>query len=100
MLQRHDVEATVTERQLERARDLERYLPALPGALGQIACGIDERLAEVDARHPAAMARGQKARRPADARPDVENRHVGGDPGQRGKLGGGGEPARVDLVER
>ena len=100
MLQQHDVETAVVEGKLQRAGGLKRHLPALSRALGQIARGIDEWLAEVDARDLAAIGRSQKARRPADARADIQNRHVGGDPGQLGKLGGRGEPPGVKLVER
>ena len=99
MLQQHDVETAVVKWKLQRAGGLERHLPALSRALGQIARGIHEWLAEVDARNPAAIGRSQKARRPADARADIQNRHVGGDPSQLGKLGGRGEPAGVKLVE-
>ena len=100
MLQQHDVEAAVVEWKLQRAGGLERHLPALSRALGQIARGIHEWLAEVDARDLAAIGRRQKARRPADARADIQNRHVGGDPSQLGKLGGRREPPGVKLVER
>src|SRR5437879_4678796 len=45
------------------------------------------------------MGRGQKARRPADTRADIQNRYVSGDPGQFGEVGGRGEPTGVKLVE-
>src|ERR1700722_19660034 len=99
MLQQHGVKPAVIKWKLQRAGGLERDLPALSGALGQIARGVHEWLAEVDARNPAAIGRGQKARRSADARADVKNRHVGGDPSQLGKLGGRCESAGVKLVE-
>src|SRR3954469_13799122 len=99
MLQQHDIETAIVEWKLQRAGGLERHLSALSRTLGQIARGIDEWLAEVDAGDPAAIARRQKARRPADAPADIQNRHVGGDPSQLGKLGGRREPAGVKLVE-
>ncbi len=99
MLQQHYVEMAVVERKVQRAGGLKRHLPALSRPLGQIARGIDEWLAEVDARNPAAIGRGQKARRPANARSDIQNRHVGGNPGQLGKLGGRCQPSGVKLVE-
>src|SRR5262249_11600598 len=99
MLQQHDVETAVVEWKLQRAGGLEQHLPALSRTLGQIARGIDERLAEVDAGNPAAKGRGQKARRPADARADIQNRRVDGDASQFGKVGGGRESAGVKLVE-
>src|SRR5215469_11602650 len=99
MLQQHDVETAGVKRELERAGSLKRHLSALSRTLGQIARGIHEWLAEVDARNLAAVGRGQKARRPADACADVQNRHAGGDPGQLAKLGGSSEPAGVKLVE-
>jgi hypothetical protein len=72
---------------------------ALAGPLRQIARGIDEWLAEVDARNLAAIGRSQKARRPAESRSDIQNRHVGGYPSQLGKLNGRCEPAGVKLIE-
>src|ERR1700738_1197663 len=60
MLEQHDVETAVVEWKLQRAGGLKRHLPALSGALGQIARGIDEWFAEVDARHPAALGRSEK----------------------------------------
>src|SRR5215469_10978268 len=84
---------------LQRIGDLKRHLPALSRALCQIARGIHEWLAEVDARDPAAIGRSEKARRPTDAGADIEDRHAGSDPDQRGKLGGRGKPAGVKLVE-
>src|SRR5258708_33703124 len=99
MLQQHDVETAVVEWKLQRAGGLERHLPALSSALGQMARGIHEWLAEVAARPPTAIGRSKKACRPADARADIQNRQVGGDPGQLGKLGGRSEPACVKLVE-
>src|SRR5262245_19619942 len=99
MLQQRDVETAVVERKLQRAGGFKRHSPALARALGQIARGIHEWPAEVDARDPAAMGRSQKARRPADARPDVQNRHLGGDARQLAKFGGSSEPAGVKLVE-
>src|SRR6185437_15066634 len=68
--------------------------------LGQIACGLDEGLAEIDSGHLATMARRQKARRSADSRADIDHRVVGGDPGQLGEFRGGREPPRMELVER
>ena len=100
MLQQRDVEAAVVEGKLQRAGGLERHLSALSRPLGQIARGIDEWLAEVDTRDLAAIGRGQKPRRPANARSDIQNRHIGGNPSQPGKLGGRGEPSGVKLVER
>jgi hypothetical protein len=98
MLQQRDIKTAVVKWKLERTRGLERRLPAQARALGQIARGIHEGLAEIDARNPAATGRSQKARRPADARTDVQNPHVSGDPSQLGKLGGRSEPAGVKLV--
>ena len=89
----------VVKWKLQRAGSLERHLPALSRPLGQIARSIDERLAEVDARNLAAKGRGQKASRPADPGAHVQNRHIGGDPCQLGKISGSGEPAGVKLVE-
>lgn len=89
----------VVERKVQRAGGLKRHPLALSRPLRQIARGIDEWLAEVDARNPAAIGRGQKARRPANSRSDIQNRHGGGDPGQLGKLNGRCEPAGVKLVE-
>src|SRR6516164_8256367 len=99
MLQQHDVETAVVKWKLHRTGGLERHPSALSRALGQIARAIHERLAEIDADDPTAIGRSEKTRRPADTRPDVQNRRVGGDPGQRGKLGGRSEPAGVELVE-
>src|SRR5258708_30329965 len=99
MLQQHDVETAVVEWKLQRAGGLERHLPALSSALGQIARGSSEWLDEVDARHPTAIGRAQNGCGPADARADIQNRQVGSDPGQLGKLGGRSEPACVKLVE-
>jgi hypothetical protein len=73
MLQQHDVETVVIKWKLQRASDLKRHLPTLSRALGQIARGIHEWLAEVDAHNTAATGRSQKARRPADARADIQN---------------------------
>ena len=88
MLQQHHLEMAVVERKFQRASGLKRHPPVLSRALGQIPRGIDEWLAEVDTRNLAATGRGQKARRPADARADIQNRHVGGNPSQLGKLNG------------
>ena len=99
MLQQRHIETPVTKRKLQRAGGLKRHMLALPRAPGQVAGGLDEGLAEVDARHPAAIGLGQIARRPANARADIENRHVGGDPSEPGKLGGRGEPTGVKLVK-
>jgi len=99
MLQQHNVKPFIVKWKLQRAGGLERDLPALSGALGQIARGIHERLAEIDTRNPAAIGRSQKARRPADTRSDIQNRHVGGNPSQLGKLNGRREPSGVKLVE-
>src|SRR5262249_54389676 len=100
MLQQHDVEIAVIKRELERAGGLEPHPPALSRALGQIARRLDEWLAEIDTRNPAAIiGRRQKARGTADARANIENRHLGRDPSQLGKLVGRGEAARVKLVE-
>src|SRR5262249_12245954 len=89
----------VVERKRERARGLKRHPLALSGPLRQIARGINERLAEVDAGNLAAICRRQKARRAADSRSDIENRHAGGNPDQLGKLNGRREPSRVKLVD-
>src|SRR5258708_17970042 len=97
MLEQHGVETTVVKWKLQRTGGLERHLPALSRALGQIAGGIHEWLAEVDARNPAAVSCSEKARRPADARAHIQHRHVGRDPSQLGKLGGPSEPAPVNL---
>ena len=67
MLQQHNVETAGVKRKLKRASGLKRHLSALSRTLGEIARGIDEWLAEVDAGNLAATGRGQKARRPADA---------------------------------
>src|SRR5258707_11810145 len=99
MLEQHDVETAVVKWKLQRTGGLERHLPALSRALGQIAGGIHEWLAEVDARNLAAVSCGQKAHRPADARANIQNGHVGRDPSQLGKLGGRSEPAGVKLVK-
>jgi SAM-dependent methyltransferase len=75
MLHRNDSEMTVAERQIQRAGRLKRHLLALSRALGssrivaqlgQVAHSFDERLVEVDAHHPAAIGRSQKA--PAGSR--------------------------------
>src|SRR4051812_8426 len=89
----------VVERKLQRAGGLERHPLALSRPLRQIARGIDEWLAEVDARNPAAIGRGEKARRSANARSDIQNRHIGGNPSQFGKLDRRREPAGVKLVD-
>ena len=99
MLQQHGVERGGVEWQFERAAGLERYERALPGPFGQIARGIDEGHAEVDARHPAAASRRQKSRRSADAGADIQHRHAGGDPGELRQLGGRCKPTRVKLIE-
>src|SRR6516225_7738017 len=99
MLQQHDVEMAVVERKLQRAGGLERHLSALTRPLRQIARGIDEWLAEVDAHNSAAIGRSQEARRPADARAGIQNRHAGSNPSQLGKLYGGCEPSGMKLVE-
>jgi hypothetical protein len=57
MLQQHDVEMAVVERKFQRAGGLKRHPLALSRPLGQIARGIDEWLAEVDARNLAAICR-------------------------------------------
>src|SRR5579859_1736303 len=98
MLEQHDVEAACIKWKLQRAAGLEGHLRALSRALGQIARGIHEWLAEVDAGNPASVSCRQKARRSADAGADIQNCHVGGDPGQLGELGGRSEPAGVKLV--
>ena len=99
VLKKRDVQMTVVERKVQRAGRLERHLPALSRPLGQIARGIDEWLAEVDARNPAAIGRSQKARRPAKTGADIQSRHVGGDLRQPGKLCGRSEPAGMELVD-
>ena len=99
MLQQHDVETAVVEGKRQRAARLERYLPALPRPPSEIDRGFDERFAEVDAGHRATIGRGEKTRWPTHSRPDVEDRHVGRDAGQFGKLGCRGEPTGVELVE-
>ena len=82
MLQQHNVETAGIERKLERAGGLKRHLPALSSTLRQITRGIDECLAEIDARNVAAEGCGQRARRSTNARANVQNRHTGGDPDQ------------------
>src|SRR5215472_5984307 len=99
MLQQHDVEMAVVEGKFQRAGGLKRHSLALSRPLRQIARGMDEWLAEVDARNLAAVCRSQKARRPANARSDIQNRHVGGNPSQLGKLHGRCESSGVKLVE-
>src|SRR5690348_13666732 len=99
MLQQHDIEMAVVEWELQRAGGLERHPLALPRPLRQVACGVDEWLAEIDARNPAAICRSEKARRSANSRSDIQDRHVRGNPGQVGKLNGGREPSGVKLVE-
>ena len=99
MLQQRGVEAFLLEGKLQRAGRPERHPQSLARARGQIACGLHEGLAEIDAGDPAAIARRQKARRPADARTNIQNRHLGGDSNELGKLGGRGQPSRVKLVQ-
>src|SRR5260370_37693911 len=99
MLQQHDVEMAVVERKFQRTGGLKRNPLALSPPLRQIARGVDEWLAEVDARNLAAICRGQKTRRPANAPSDIHNRHVGALPSQLGKLNGPGQPAGVKLVQ-
>jgi hypothetical protein len=67
VLQQHDIETAIVKGKLERAGGLERHLPGLSRAFGQIARGIHEGRAEVDAPNLAAIGRSQIARRPADA---------------------------------
>ncbi len=77
----------VAEGKLQGAGGLERRLLALARTLCQIARGLDERLAEVDARYPAAMGRredGAPGRREPSRRPSTAM--LGGDPGQLGQL--------------
>src|SRR5258707_13179927 len=99
MLQQRDVEMAVVKGKFQRAGGLERHSLALSRPLRQIARGIDEWLAEVDAGNLAAICRSQKARRPANSRSDIQNRHVGGNPSQLGKLNGRCQPSGVELVE-
>jgi hypothetical protein len=99
MLQQHDVEMAVVERKFLRAGGLKRHPLALSRPLSQIARGIDEWLAEVDACNLAAICRSYKARRSANSLSDIQNRHVGGSPSQLGKLNGRYEPAGVKLVQ-
>ena len=99
VLQEGGVEAAIVEGKFQRVAGLEGHLPALPGARGQIARGVHEGLAEVDAGDAAAKGRRQEARRPADTRADIQHRHVRRDPGQLGKLRGRSQPPGVKLVE-
>jgi hypothetical protein len=99
MLQQGDVEAAIRERKLQRAAGLERHLPALPGAIGQIARRFDKGLGEVDAGHLAAGRRGEKARRAADAGADIKHRHICGNGSKLSKLGGRQQAPGVELVE-
>src|SRR6185312_6183319 len=100
MLQQRDAETGVAERKRERAAGVERHASALPGALRQIARAVDESRAEIDAGDAAAISRRQIARRSADAGADIEHRHLFGDADELAELGGGGESASVELVER
>src|SRR5260370_16126624 len=99
MLQQHDVEMAVVERKFQRTGGLKRNPLALSRPLRQIARGVDEWLAEVDAPNLTAICRSQKARRPTNSRSDIQNRHVGGNPSQHGKLNGCCQPSGVKLVE-
>src|SRR5215472_13790502 len=99
MLEEDSIETAVVKWKVQRARGLKRYLPTLSRAFGQIARGVHEWLAEIDARYAAAVRCRQKARRPADARADIQNRHVSGDPSQLGKIDRRGQPAGMELIE-
>src|SRR5579864_7027430 len=98
MLEQHDVELGIFERQVERVRNLERYGAFLAGPAIEIARGLDERLAKIDARYSAAIGLGENPRRPADPGADIENGRRGCDPGEFCKLERCGVPARVKLI--
>src|SRR5262245_42881267 len=100
MLEQDDVETSVVKWKFQRAGGSERHLPALSRALSQIARRFYEWLAQLDARDSAAISRSEKARRSADARADIQNRHVGVEPGQLGQIGGRSKSAGVKLIER
>ena len=99
MLQQRDIEMAVVKGKRQRARVLERHPLALSCPLRQIARGFNEGLAEIDAGNPAAIGGSQKARRAANARSDIQNRHVGGNSCQLGKLDGRLQPSGMKLVK-
>ena len=98
-LQQRDIEMAVVKGKRQRARVLERHPLALSCPLRQIARGFNEGLAEIDAGNPAAIGGSQKARRAANARSDIQNRHVGGNSCQLGKLDGRLQPSGMKLVK-
>ena len=75
------VEAGVVERQVEGVGLPKRHPVIKPGLFGQHHRHVAEFLRQVDAGDPAAVFRGQKPRRPADARPDIED--VAAGPGRQ-----------------
>ena len=93
-------EAGIRKRQVQRGTNAEIHTIGQADTGGQRDCGLDELRRQVDATDPTPVSRRQVARRPAEARPDIDDM-IGGRGRHHGRQLLRGKPAAgVEFVHR